>query len=99
MKTTGRAPAHTRRPVLSQHAVCRRYARQARCGSGYPVASASLPRSGPGGRGPDGAPDALNDLDPCPPVRYAFGADGTGYPLPLVTHHLSGEPPRGAIPE
>ena len=35
-----------------------------------------------GGRGPDGAPHALNGLDPRPPIHYASGADVTGYPLP-----------------
>jgi hypothetical protein len=48
--------------------------------SGYPVASASLSRSRPGGRGPAGAPDALNELDPYPQVCYASGANATGYP-------------------
>jgi hypothetical protein len=28
----------------------------------------------------------LNDMDACPPIRYASGADGTGYPRP-------GDPP------
>jgi hypothetical protein len=39
--------------------------------SGYPVPSASLPRSGPGVGAPDGAPHALNDLGPLPRVCYA----------------------------
>jgi len=66
-------------------------------GSGYPVASASLSRSGPGIGGPAGAPHALNELDPLSQGCYASGADATGYPLPLVTHYLRAQP--WGIPE
>lgn len=49
-------------------------------GSGYPVGSVSLPRSGSGGRGVGWSTLRLNELDPCPPIRYALGADAMGYP-------------------
>jgi hypothetical protein len=53
----------------------------------YPVALASLRRSGPGSSGPGGAPLAMNDLAHWTPVCYASGGDATGYPRPQVTHH------------
>ena len=55
-----------------------------------------LASEGIGGQGSRWSTPRLNDLDPCPPIRYASGADVTGYPHP-------GEPPlsgpgRGAHP-
>ena len=34
------------------------------------------------GQGSRWSTPRLNDLEPCPSIRYAFGADVTGYPLP-----------------
>ena len=46
-------------------------------GSGYPATSASLPRSGARGRGPGGAPHAMND--PYPWAATPPGASVTEY--------------------
>jgi len=51
-----------------------------------------------GGQGSMWSTRRLNDMDPCPPIRYASGADATGYPLPLGDPHVSG-PILGIIPE
>jgi hypothetical protein len=40
-----------------------------------------------GSGGPDGAPHALNDLDPLTPVCYASGVGAMGYPRIWRPHH------------
>jgi hypothetical protein len=50
--------------------------------SGYPVTSASLPWSGPGGGAPGGAPHALNDLEPPAPGLLRPRRRRDGIPAP-----------------
>jgi hypothetical protein len=64
--------------------------------SRYPVASAKLPRSGPGA-GVHVEHPAAERHGPLPLVCYAAGADVAGYLRQLTTHHLWSQ--HLAIPE
>jgi hypothetical protein len=54
---------------------------------GYPVASASVPRSG-AGAGVHVEHPAAERHGPLPLDCYAFGADATGYARSVVIHHI-----------
>jgi hypothetical protein len=56
--------------------------RRAGQGAGIPSRRRACLGAGRWARGQDGAPHALNDLDPYPLARYPSGADVMGCPLP-----------------